>query len=214
MEQPPFRLHASMFLAMALVAAVTGDLAHAQVRDCPIAPRGIGVATGRVSPYLELAQGAVDPTPGGSIVVRNSFQFAGRGDLPIAGPWRARVEAAVANWPVVRQTYDEGFEPTVRETLGHVDVRQVAAMIGRQGGRSPACGYVLAGGGLYSLRFRGATIRRPGVALTAGVEIPTGERGAVQVDAQLHLINTQGRYPIAFSDVPAASLMVGWSRRF
>jgi hypothetical protein len=52
------------------------------------------------------------------------------------------------------------------------------------------------------------------VALTAGIELPTGERGAVQVDVQLHLINTQGRYPIAFSDVPAASLMVGWSMRF
>jgi hypothetical protein len=57
-------------------------------------------------------------------------------------------------------------------------------------------------------------VRRPGAALTAGIEFPTGERGAVQVDVQLHLINTQGRYPIAFSDVPSASLMVGWSRQF
>lgn len=87
-------------------------------------------------------------------------------------------------------------------------------MIGRQGGRSPVCGYVLAGGGLYSLGFRDATVRRPGVALTAGMELPTGERGAVQVDVQLHLINTQGRYPIAFSDVPAAAITVGWSLRF
>ena len=98
--------------------------------------------------------------------------------------------------------------------MGHVGVRQIAALVGRQGGWSPACGYVLAGTGFYSLGFRGATVRRPGAALTAGIEFPTGERGAVQVDVQLHVINTRGRYPIAFSDVPAASLMVGWSRRF
>jgi hypothetical protein len=213
-EQPQIRVRPSLVLATVLVLNVTTGVAQAQSRDCSIAPRGVGGAIGRVSPYLELSQGAVDAVPRGSILVRNGFQFAGRGDFPIAGPWRARVDAAVANWPVVRQTYDGGLQPASRETVGQVGVRQLAAMIGRQGGRSPACGYVLAGGGLYSLGFRGATVRRPGVALTAGIELPTGERGAVQADVQLHLIDTQGRYPIAFSQVPAASLMVGWSLRF
>lgn len=214
MDQPPFRLHPSVFLATALSLTVTTGAAHAQSRDCSIAPRGIGVSMGRVSPYLELSQGAVDDVPRGSIFVRNGFQLTGRGDLPLAGPWRVRVEAAGANWPVVRQTYGDDFQLTATESVGHVGVRQIAAMIGRQGGRSPACGYVLAGGGLYSLGFRDATLRRPGLALTAGIELPTGERGAVQVDVQLHVINTQGRYPFAFSEVPAASITAGWSLRF
>jgi hypothetical protein len=213
-EQPPVRLQPSLFLATVLVLTVTTGVADAQPRECSIAPRGVGVSIGRVSPYLELSRGAVDAVRTGSILVRNSFQFAGRGDLPIAGPWRARVEASAANWPVVRQTYGDDFQLTATDDVGHVGVRQIVAMMGRQGGRSPGCGYVLAGGGLYSLDFRGATVRRPGVALTAGMEFPTGERGAVQVDVQLHLINTQGRYPIAFSDVPAAAILVGWSLRF
>jgi hypothetical protein len=210
----PLRLHLPVVPATALILTLAAGVAHAQSRDCSIAPRGIGVSIGRVSPYLELSQGAVDSVPRGSILVRNGFQLAGRGDLPVAGPWRVRLEAAAAKWPVVRQTYGDDFQSTTTETAGHIGVRQIAAMIGRQGGRSPACGYVLAGGGFYSLDFRGAAVRRPGVALTAGMEFPTGERGAVQVDVQLHLINTQARYPIAFSDVPAASLLVGWSLRF
>ncbi len=214
MEQPRIRLHPSMFLATVLILKVTPGIAHAQSRDCSIAPRGVGGAIGRVSPYMDLSQGAVDAVPMGSILVRSGFQFAGRGDFPIAGPWRARVDAASANWPAVRQTYDGGLQPTARETLGHVGVHQLVAMIGRQGGRNPVCGYVLAGGGIYSLGFRGATVRRPGVALTAGIEVPTGDRGAVQADLELHLIDTQSRYPIAGSRVPAASLMVGWSLRF
>jgi len=212
--QSQVRVHCSMSLVTMLVLTVSTAAGHAQSRDCSIAPRGIGVSMGRSSPYLELSRGAVDPMPGGSILVQNSFQFAARGDLPIAGPWRTRVEAAAANWPVVRQIYGEGFEPVARVHVGHVGVRQLVAMIGRQGGRRPACGYVLAGGGLYSLGFRGATVRRPGVALTAGMEFPTGERGAIQVDLQLHMINRDGRYPNSFSGALAAGLMVGWSLRF
>jgi hypothetical protein len=213
-EQPLVRFHLSILLATVLVVTVATGLAHAQSSDCSIAPRGIGVSMGRSSPYLELSQGAVDAIPSGSILVQNSFQIAARGDLPIAGPWRARVEAAAANWPVVRHTYGEGFEPIARDQVGYVGVRQLVGLIGRQGGRSPVCGYVLAGGGIYSLGFRGGTVRRPGVALTAGIEVPTGEHGAIEADLQLHVINTDGRYPIAFSEVPAAGLMVGWSLRF
>lgn len=214
MEQPRVRLHRSTFLATILVLTVSTAVAHTQSRDCSIAPRSIGVSLGRSSPYLDLSRGAVDAVPTGSITVRSSFQVAGRGDLPIAGPWRARVEAVAANWPVVRQFYGDSFEPIARDRVGHVGVRQLVGMIGRQGGRSPVCGYVLGGGGLYSLGFRGATVRRPGFALTAGMEFPTGQRGAIQADLQLHLIDTEGRYPIAGSTVPAAGIMVGWSLRF
>jgi hypothetical protein len=213
-EQPQSVCTSRSSLATMLVLVMTSAVAHAQSRDCSIAPRGVGVSVGRSSPYLELSQGAVEAVSTGSILVGNGFQFAGRGDLPIAGPWRARVEAGAASWPAVRQIYGEGFEPIARHQVGDVGVRQLVGLIGRQGGRSPACGYVLAGGGLYSLEFRGATVRRPGVALTAGMEFPTGERGAIQADVQLHLIDTEGRYPIAGSAVPAASLTVGWSLRF
>ena len=134
-------------------------------------------------------------------------------DLPIAGPWRARVEGAFANWSVTRHIYDDGFNET-RERIGHVRARQVVALVGRQGGRSPVCAYVLAGGGIYSLGYRGASLRSPGVALTAGIEVPTGDRGAVQADVQLHAINTRARYPVSSSQALAASLTVGWSYKF
>ena len=72
-----------------------------------------------------------------------------------------------------------------KDTVGEIEARQLIALIGRQGGRSPACGYVLAGGGLYSMGIGGTRIRRPGVALTAGIEVPvTGRGAAVQLDAQ------------------------------
>ena len=139
MDQAPLCLHPSVALATALTLLGATGLAHAQSRDCSIAPRAIGVSIGRVSPYLDLSPGAVDNVPRGSILVRNGFQLAGRGDLPIAGPWRARVEAAAAAWPVVRQTYTDDFQLSATETAGQVSVRQIAAMIGRQGGRSPVC---------------------------------------------------------------------------
>ena len=87
MDQP-LRLHPSVRLATALTFIVATAVAHAQSRDCSIAARGIGVSIGRVSPYLDLSQGAVDNVPRGSILVRNGVQLAVRGDLPIAGPWR------------------------------------------------------------------------------------------------------------------------------
>jgi hypothetical protein len=46
------------------------------------------------------------------------------------------------------------------------------------------------------------------------MEFPTCGRGAVQADLPLHLIDTDGRYPIAGSAVPAAGIIVGWSLRF
>ena len=129
------------------------------------------------------------------------------------GAWRARVEGAAASWRVTRQTY-EGFQLTADETVGHVKARQIAAMIGRQGGRSPVCGYVLAGGGIYSFDYKGARVRSPGVALAFGLEVPAGDHGAVQADMRLDIIDSRARYPIASSTVLGASLSVGWSHKF
>jgi hypothetical protein len=103
---------------------------------------------------------------------------------------------------------------TANETVGHVEERHIAGMIGRQGGRSPVCGYVLAGGGIYSLEYKGARVRRPGVALAFGVEVPTGDHGAIQADVRLDLIDSRARYPIASTAVLGASLSVGWSHKF
>jgi hypothetical protein len=178
------------------------------------APRAIGVSLGRSSPYLELSRGATGSETTGSVLVHSGLQLAGRLDLPVAGPWRARFEGAGAGWQVVEQFYGSGGEPVASGERGRVSARQAVAMFGRQGGRSPVCGYVLAGAGLYLLDYRGASLTRPGFALTAGVEIPAGGRNAIQAELQLHVINTRTQYPIAATDVPAAAIMIGWSRRF
>jgi hypothetical protein len=73
---------------------------------------------------------------------------------------------------------------------------------------------VLAGGGIYSLEYKGARVRRPGVAFAFGVEVPTGDHGAIQVDVRLDLIDSRARYPIASTTVLGASLSVGWSHKF
>jgi hypothetical protein len=214
-ESSRIRFSASVFLATVLAFLAAAGVGHAQTAACSAAsPRSVGVSLGRASPYLDLSRGAVDAEIPGSILVRGGFQLAGRGDLPIAGPWRARVEAAAENWRVERQTYGKDFQISSVNAVGHLGVRQVTAMVGRQGGRSPVCGYVLAGGGIYALGFRGTTLRRPGVALTTGIEVPTGEHGAVAADVRLHLINTRSQYPIASTDVLSASLSIGWSYRF
>lgn len=177
-------------------------------------PPGVGGSFGKSSPYFDLARGAVDDGRNGSVIVRDGVQLSGRVDAPIAGPWRARVEGSTASWPAERQIYDSGFQLVATDTVGRVKARQIVAMVGRQGGRSPVCGYVLAGGGIYSLGFRGATLRRPGVALAVGLAVPTGDHGSVHADVNLHLIDTRARYPIASSTALAASLSVGWAYRF
>ena len=81
MEQSQIRLHPAVFLATVLVLSVTTRAADAQSRDCSRAPRGVGGAIGRVSPYIELSQGAVDAVRRGTILVRSGLQVAGRGDF-------------------------------------------------------------------------------------------------------------------------------------
>ena len=215
MKHSTFRRHVSVFSSLVFALLIATGVGHAQSHaDCSApAPPGVGVSVGRSSPHFDLSRGVVEGDERGSVIVRGGPQLSARADLPVAGPWRARIEGAAANWRVTRQTY-EGFQLTADETVGHVKERQIAAMIGRQGGRSPVCGYVLAGGGIYSFDYKGAHVRRPGVALAVGLEVPTGDRGAVQVDVRLDIIDSQAHYPIASSTVLGASLSVGWSYKF
>jgi hypothetical protein len=209
------RWNVSLFSSVFLASLIGAGVAHAQSRaDCSeAAPPGFGVSVGRSSPSFYLSQGVVEGDERGSVSVRGGPQLAARADLPVAGAWRARIEGAAANWRVTRQTYD-GFQLTANDTVGHVKERQVVGMIGRQGGRSPVCGYVLAGGGIYSFDYKGARLRRPGVALAVGLEVPTGDRGAIQADVRLDIIDSRARYPIASTTVLGASLSVGWSHKF
>lgn len=202
---------------MALFMGVTPAIASAQsMADCG-APRPltIGAAVGRSSPYFEPAGGISSESQPGSLLSRGGVAIAGRADVPIAGPWRARIEGAGTDWRLERQVYSADLRQVIAtETVGHIKVRQVVALAGRQAGRSPVCAYVLAGAGLYSLSYRGTGWRKPGYALTAGLEFPAGPRGVVQVDVQLHLISAGGINPIGSSTVMDARLLAGWAYRF
>lgn len=206
-----------LFVAALLFSGIPG-IAQAQSRGCHAAQRAVGIAVGRSDPYFEPSLGSAGAgTSGsvGSVLSRGGLQFAGRADVPIAGAWRARVEGATANWRLERQIYSADLRRVIAtETAGDLDVRQIIAQVGRQGGRAPACAYVLAGGGLYSLHYQDTSFRRPGVALTAGIEFPGGPRGAVQLDVQLHLINTRSRFPIGSSVVMDGRFSAGWAYRF
>ena len=100
------------------------------------------------------------------------------------------------------------------DTIGHIEAREIVALMGRQGGRSASCGYVLAGGGLYSLGIQGTRVRRPGVALTAGIEMPITGRGTLQLDAQIHMISAAAGHPVVGTSALAANISIGWSHRF
>ena len=215
MKQSILQRHVSVFPALVVALLIAPAVGQAQsYANCsaPVPP-GVGVSVGRSSPYFDLSRGIVDGDERGSVIVRGGPQLSARTDLPVAGAWRARVEGAAAKWRVTRQTY-EGLQLTADETVGHVKARHIAAMIGRQGGRSPVCGYVLAGGGIYSFDYKGTRVRRPGVALAFGLEVPTGDHGAVQADMRLDIIDSRARYPIASSTVLGASVSVGWSLKF
>ena len=73
---------------------------------------------------------------------------------------------------------------------------------------------MLAGGGLYSLKSEGVRHLSPGEAFIAGLESPAGPHGAVTVDVQLHLINSDGHYPIGSSTVVDTRFSAGWAYRF
>ena len=203
------------FLTLAAVATVLARPAFAQVNSCTGPERlFVGAVAGRSSPEFDLTADAIPPTPG-SVSVRSGFQFGGRGDVTIAGPLRARVEGWTANWDVERRIYSPLNGQVVSLTPeGHIDAHHLGASIGVRGGRSPVCWQVLAGGGLYSLRYRDVTSRRPGFVLTAGMDFPTGERGRVQLEAQVHIIDSQMHSPVHGTKALSLALVAGWGIRF
>jgi len=99
-------------------------------------------------------------------------------------------------------------------SLGRISARHLVSVVGYSTGRAPACAHVFAGGGVYGLAFQGVSSWRPGASLSAGIDVPTGDHGAIQFDAALHLIAARTARPIASSTLPALSLLVGWSYRF
>lgn len=205
----------SLLVALALTTTIGTGIASAQGVGCSSPDRPlVGLAIGRSSPYFDVSPETIDPA-GGSVLVRGGWQVGGRADLSIGGPFRVRVEGSSAWWEVEHVTYDPNNGQVLSETSeGHVGVRQIGAQIGLRGGRNPVCWYVLAGGGLYSLSFRDDTSRQPGVAITPGMEFPAGARGRLQVEVQLHIINTKGQPPVHGSAALAAALVVGWAYRF
>jgi hypothetical protein len=203
---------------LVLISIGAASAAGAQTRvDClSPQPASVGIAFGRSSPYLELASGAVDVEPDSSVSVRSGVQFAGRVDAPVVGPVRVRLEGATARWDLRRIRYDTdaGFRVISETSLEHMTARHLVALVGLRTGRAPVCAHVSAGGGVYSIGFQGTPVRRAGFALAAGMEIPTGPRGVVQLDATLHLIGTRDAPPIASTTVPVLSLLAGWAYRF
>jgi hypothetical protein len=200
-------LRASILLA-ALV--LIPGVASAQPGGCGSPDRPLlGFSIGRSSPYFDVHPETINPA-GASVMVGSGFQVGGRGEFSIGGPFRIRAEGSRAWWEVERRTYN----PDTSTPEGHAGVWQVGAQIGLRGGRAPVCWYVLAGGGLYSISYRDDTSHQPGVAITPGMDFPTGDRGRLQLEAQLHIINAESRPPVQSSAVLALSLVVGWVYRF
>ena len=127
MKQLMDRSPRSLLLATALTLVLTPSVSHAQARvDCSrrISP-GVGFSAGRsLTPYMEMAQGVVDGGPGGSVAPDGGLYLAGRLDLPIAGPWRGRVEVSGANWPLELRRYGNDGEVIATDTVGQIGARR------------------------------------------------------------------------------------------
>lgn len=207
-----------VWLVLFAIGAV--DAAHAQGRaDCraPLAP-SISVLAGRSAPHLEPAFEIVREEPGSSVNVRSGPQLTGRTDLPVAGDLRFRLEGGRSQWDVRRTAYDAAAGDTVasHRSIGVMSERHLVALIGINTRGLAPCGYFLAGGGLYSLGFRGTSFRGVGPAFATGMEFPAGARGAIQVDATIHLIprGREARTISSSSPIPTFSFLVGWAHRF
>ena len=131
-------------------------------------PPAIGVAVGRSSPYLELARDAVSVAPDASSSVSGGAQVAVRGDLPVAGPLRVRIEGAASHWDVREKLYDpaSGYQPIADRSVASISARDFVALVGVRTGRPPACAHVSAGGGLYSINLGNTALHRTGIALS------------------------------------------------
>lgn len=212
---PRLRL-CTRFVIWILISVSSVGVAEAQGQaDCRSRqPPSVGVAFGRSSPYLDLAQGIIEGAAPGSVLVNGGAEFVARGDLPVTGPLRLRIEGATARWDVRQTMYGPDGAVMAETSAGRMSARHFVALVGLRTGRAPLCAHVSGGGGLYALGFRDESVRRPGAALAAGLELPTGQHGAIQVDAVLHLISTSGAYTIASSTVPVLNLLAGWAYRF
>lgn len=208
-------------VGLALFTMGAADTASAQMRiPCRSPqPKSVGVAVGRSLPGVELTADAVEAEPGGSIGVASGMQIAGRTDLPLIGPLRARVEAATARWNVQRTVYSsDPSGPSVsvvsKTSIDRMRARHLVGLVGVRTGWEPMCAHVSVGGGLYSIGLRDTSVRRAGAAIAAGMEIPAGSRSFVQLDATLHLIGTRDVPRLASTGVLTLSLLAGWAYRF
>jgi hypothetical protein len=194
--------------------------ANAQGRfDCRAQPTPrIGVSAGNSSGHLGPTVELVREEPHSSVTVGDGAQLAGRAELGVAGPLWFRLEAARARWDV-RRTFSDpaGGLDFTRKSIGSMTERHLAALMGVNFSHNGQCIYVSAGGGLYSVAFRDASARAPGWALGAGWEYATGARGAIQLDATFHVINSRGsdwRTLTTSGEIGSLSLLVGWAYRY
>jgi hypothetical protein len=201
--------------ASLLISASFAAAAQAQ-RDCrsPKPPQ-VGIGVGRSSPYVELERGLVDVPESASVLVRGGAQIVGRVELPMTGALRLRIESGAANWDVRQRTYATDGTVASDTSVGKSSARQLVSLVGFSTGRAPVCAHLFAGGGVYALAFRGTSTWQPGASLAAGIDVPTGEHGVIQIDAALNVIATGMEHPIAsVTSVPVLNLIVGWSYRF
>jgi hypothetical protein len=211
------RRNLTVGVLVGVLGLVMAGSAQAQIQflqtDCwSRQPPSVGVVTGRTQPYLELHAKDINASPGGSLSVGGGPNVAARLDLSPAGPLLVRFEGGMEWWDVRQKTYDPeaNFSLIADRSVGTVWARRLVALAGlrfrdRHPSRLQICPHVLVGVGLYSINLPGGITRRqPGGAIVAGVDLPTGERGAVQLDLQLHATDAYA--------VPA--LTVGWAYRF
>ena len=77
------------------------------------------------------------------------------------------------------------------------------------------CTQVAVGGGIHSTSFREVSLRSPSYGFVAGLELPTGARGALQLETGVHVIKSGNWDAIATSsEVLTMDLRIGWAYRF
>ena len=190
----------TVILAVALSAAALIDRADAQTtpEKCSARkPPTVGAVVGLSSPYFEMESG---------LYAGRGPEVAGRFEVPLVGPLRARIEGATAWWDV-KQTTDL--------KVGTMSARHLVGLLSVSLGRGRACGRVSVGGGLYAASFNGITLRRPGWAIGFGLDAPVKPRHFVQIDATFHLIRIGPDAPLAaMTASPNLSLLFGWAYQF
>jgi hypothetical protein len=211
-----YRRHAFVGLIVILIGCVNTASAQSSFDCWSRRPPSFGLSAGVSSPYFEPSSALAREEPG-SVSSGSGPNLTGRAELPVAGPLRLRLDAGRSKWDVRRKVFDPaaGYAVTSDRSIGSISARHLAGLITMTTTRSVPCGYVGVGGGFYSVGFRNAIFRSPAFALAAGMEIPTGARGALQLDAALHFVNSRTWRPITTSsDVLTLNLVIGWAHRF